>query len=34
LAAAAVLALEAFFGVKLLGGVFQRFDLSAELTNP
>jgi hypothetical protein len=32
-AAAAVLALEAFFGVKLLGSVFGRFDLSAELTN-
>jgi hypothetical protein len=34
LAAAAVLAFEAFFGVKLLGSVFGRFDLSAELTNP
>jgi hypothetical protein len=32
-AAAAVLALEAGFGIHLLGRVFERFDLSAELTN-
>jgi hypothetical protein len=31
LAAAMILALEAALGIMLLGGVFERFDLSGEL---
>jgi hypothetical protein len=31
LAAAIILAIEAGVGIKLLGGVFERFDVSGEL---